>query len=333
MTSMKNLELLLPFSLPPAELRNDLIKAIQAPALANLLAASATAESDAADGFSNALPHEYWLAGYPALPSSANSPAISLHKMAAYNLSANDGYWFLLQPVHIHIARDHLVLTDQRRLDLSEQESKELFDIAKTVAADAGFSLIYGDAQHWFLRADNWSELQTATPDAACGHNIDIWMPKGQEARAWRKFQNEIQMLWFTHDINQEREAIGKKAVNSVWLSGGSDSRLNSFKSVQKTARFNQLPAATGQAICILADTLIEPALNNDWGTWLQELGRLEENWFVPVYDALRQRQLKQVTLICSDHRQLLSYRLSPWSLYQFWRRPHLQKLFPSAQP
>ncbi|MBC3868673.1 hypothetical protein [Undibacterium oligocarboniphilum] len=330
---MKNLELLLPFSLPPAELRNDLIKAIQAPALANLLAASTTVQSKAADGFSSALPHEYWLAGYPAPANPANSPAISLHKMRTYNLSADDGYWFLLQPVHIHIARDHLVLTDQRRLDLSDQESRELFDIARTVATESGFSLVYGDAQHWFLRADSWSGLRTATPDAACGHNIDIWMPKGQEARAWRKFQNEIQMLWFTHDINQQRESIGKKSVNSVWLSGGSDSKANSFKVVQKKERFSQLSATSDQTACVLADILIESALNNDWGTWLQEIIRLEENWFAPLYSALRQRQLKQVTLICSDHRQLLGYRLSPWSLYQFWRRPHLQKLFPSVQP
>jgi hypothetical protein len=72
-------------------------------------------------------------------------------------------------------------------------------------------TLQYGDASTWFLRADGWTGLKTASADAACGHNVDIWMPDGEHARAWRKLQNEIQMMWFAHTLNDEREAQGKK--------------------------------------------------------------------------------------------------------------------------
>ncbi|MFX8047684.1 hypothetical protein ABTK64_20425, partial [Acinetobacter baumannii] len=57
-------------------------------------------------------------------------------------------------------------------------------------------------------------------PQRATGHNIDIWMHKGEQERAWRKFQNEIQMTWYDHPVNQAREARGLLPVNSVWLFG-----------------------------------------------------------------------------------------------------------------
>jgi hypothetical protein len=206
---MKNLELILPFSIPPSGLENDLLKAMQTPALARLIASAKRMPLRNIDPFSKALVHEYFLANELQGAHDCDPP-VTLNRMRDMGLQPVDGRWFTLQPVHIHIARDHLVLTDQRRLDISEQESRVLFEIAKTATDEAGMTLQYGDASTWFLRADGWTGLKTASADAACGHNVDIWMPDGEHARAWRKLQNEIQMMWFAHTLNDEREAQGK---------------------------------------------------------------------------------------------------------------------------
>src|SRR5690606_12665127 len=107
------------------------------------------------------------------------------------------------------------------QLQLAEDEAQALFESALSVCEESGKSLLYGDAHTWFLRADDWQDLHTSTPDAACGHNIDIWMPKGQNERDWRRLQNEIQMHWHAHAINEQRAERGLKPVNSVWLWGG----------------------------------------------------------------------------------------------------------------
>jgi hypothetical protein len=39
-------------------------------------------------------------------------------------------------------------------------------------------------------------------------------------ARQWRKWQNEIQMIWFNHPVNEARQAEGMLSINSVWISG-----------------------------------------------------------------------------------------------------------------
>ncbi len=227
---MSHIDILLPFALPPPELVPDLLRVLKAPAFATLLSRAAidkpSSQASAFDAFSRTLPHEAWLSGQFGLdnaPGTETSPPIATAAMKMFGLTPDEGVWFMLQPVHIHIARDHLVLTDQRHLALSEPESHTLFDSAKPLFDEVGKTLLYGDAKTWFMRADDWATLQTSTPDAACGHNIDIWMPKGQGERDWRKLQNEIQMHWHIHPLNEERESRGDKTVNSLWCWGAAD--------------------------------------------------------------------------------------------------------------
>jgi len=338
---MKNLELILPFSIPPSGLENDLLKAMQTPALARLIASAKRMPLRNIDPFSKALVHEYFLANELQGAHDCDPP-VTLNRMRDMGLQPVDGGWFTLQPVHIHIARDHLVLTDQRRLDISEQESRVLFEIAKTATDEAGMTLQYGDASTWFLRADGWTGLKTASADAACGHNVDIWMPDGEHARAWRKLQNEIQMMWFAHTLNDEREAQGKKTINSVWLSGGAGTLMKQEKRIDRAQSFTDLLSApdlqntqnaqnnttSTDTTCVLLELLTEPAINSDWGQWLTQIQTLENDWFAPVLAALKNRQLDSLTLHCSDAHLLASFKLTPWSLRQFWIKPSLQALF-----
>ncbi len=194
----ETLEIILPFSIPPAGLEKDLIKAMHTPALAKLIACSSKKVLLTSEEFSKALAHEYLLAGDLNTIDFSNSPATAWDDMQTRGITPQTGFWFRLQPIHIHFARDHLVLMDQRRLQITENESRQLFALAKTVCDEFEMELVFGDNHTWFLRCDAWSSLKTATVDAACGHNIEIWMAQGEHARAWRKLQNEIQMLWIT---------------------------------------------------------------------------------------------------------------------------------------
>jgi hypothetical protein len=127
------------------------------------------------------------------------------------------GTWFIVNPAHIEIARSHLLMADSRRLGLVESHSRALFDSAKPYFDETGNTLLYGDAQTWFMRADAWAGLDTASPDAATGMNLTDWLPSGERAIDYRKLQNEVQMLWHHHPANVEREARGFGAINGFW--------------------------------------------------------------------------------------------------------------------
>ena len=351
---MSHIDILLPFSLPPAEMAPDLLRALKTPALATLLARGQMPKLHDFDAFSRALPHEIWLAcqfGLDNPQSGKTSPQLATSVMQAFGMAPDAGYWFLLQPVHIHIARDHLVLTDQRRLDLSEQESQQLFETAKPLFEEAGKTLLYGDAHTWFMRADDWADLLTATPDAACGHNIDIWMPKDPNDthdRAWRKLQNEVQMHWHTHAVNGQRELRRAEPINSVWLWSGSSSdqaklstsythtfnltgnqkAYGQFSSSHKQdCTANDVIDAAPERGLLMLDTLVGSGLAQDWSYWLEQMHALETDWFAPLLAAMRADKIASVSLILSHNTKLSEIRITKNLLRKFWVKPSLTRV------
>jgi hypothetical protein len=349
---MSYLEIILPFSIPPAALAPDLLRALATPTLARLLAHAKPPAICQFDDFSQVLPHEALLGGqiqFDAFWPRTNSatlgqvkkrfdtcPALTHYRMKALGLRPEAGFWFTLHPVHIHFARDHLVLTDQRRLDISEEEARILFEEAATLCADYGKHLLYGDHKTWFLRADDWCELHTASKDAACGHNIEIWMAKGEQARAWRKLQNEIQMHWFAHAVNTEREARGANPINSLWLEAGSAALIDipQILTVQESLALIQqakpvkLLETDFPLHRVLLDGLIEPALNSDWALWLDALHELEQTVFPLIERALLANRFDTIRLVTSDSQNLASFTLLPPRAWKFWVKPSLTPLF-----
>jgi hypothetical protein len=348
---MSHLDLLLPFGLPPQEMARDLLRELNTPALAMLLARAWRIEHCVSDGFARALPHEIWLAqqfGISAAAETDSSPALAIQAMQRFGLAPEAGVWFILQPVHLHVARDHLVLTDPRQLTLSEQDARVLFEIVQPLFEESGTTLLYGDANTWFLRNDDWLSMLTSTPDAASGHNIDIWMPKGPHERDWRRLQNEIQMHWHAHALNDQRGMAGLKPVNSAWLWGGaattaqaSQSRIEeTFSLPEAGSPFSTLGAkqsrinsaadiihARPQHGLLVLDTLIGPALAGDWSTWLGSFQQLETTWFAPLLDALKNGQLDQLSISLSHNTALATYAARTASLRKFWCKPSLSCL------
>jgi hypothetical protein len=321
------------------------------PALAMLIGRGKAAAHRNFDDFSRTLPHETWLAERFSLAGGVptdNSPAVAAAAMLSLGLEADAGYWFVLQPVHIHIARNHLVLTDVRQLALSDMESRLLFEEALPLFREAGLEARYGAPHLWFLRADAWSGLHTATPDAAGGHNIDIWMPKGEGERAWRKVQNEIQMQWHTHGVNAARETSGKRLVNSLWLWGGApaastkpalpyDYAFNLPGWGELLGRLCQHNATAGNVDNVLAaqsahiligtGDLIEPAFAENWGSWLAHMQALEVSWFAPLLDALKSGKIDHLRLILSHNTGLVEFSSDRFGLRKFWAAPSLSRL------
>lgn len=349
---MTEIDILLPFGLPPAELARDLLKELNAPALA-LLASRATSEIENTDEFQRALPHERWIArqfGMEHAMQEGGSPPVASPLMRVMDIPPQTGTWFVLQPVHIHIARDHLVLTDPRRLALSEAESRALFDIASPLFHEAGKRITYGDTGTWFVEAGDWAGLETSSPDAASGHNIDIWMPKGPGERDWRKVQNDVQMHWFNHPVNEEREERRQKPVNSVWLWGGPsrnseapqrpyDKTFNLSGWMRAFRQFapNHAHAVDADGIVpllekqnlLVLDNLLEAALSNDWGRWLDGMRQLDEEWFAPLLQALKSGKLDRISLITTHDSRISRFTATRSSLRKFWVKPTLATLCP----
>jgi hypothetical protein len=358
---MASISLVLPFALPAPEFAPDLVRALEAPALAALLSRSADSAFRPLEGAARVLPHELWIARALGLAQGA-TPGLAASSMRGYGLDPGDGTWFIVNPTHIQIAHSHLMMGDTRQLDLREDEGRALFEAARDCAVDAGHALLYGAADTWFLRADDWDGIQTASPDAAVGMNLTDWVPAGPQARAFRKLQNEVQVSWYTHPVNAAREGRGQAPINSIWPWGGASvAGEHAIKLVARAAGklapqptlstwaspgwLNALADQRLNDLSGIADTLLDgagereggrvlvcgnaaaPAIAADWHAWLQQMHMLEEALFAPLLAALKQGRIKRLRLVLSHRDGHLETTTTPMAQRKFWRRPTLERL------
>ena len=342
---MTQITLVLPYVLPPAELAQDLVRALNAPALASLIT-RATSNALPFDDSQRALPHETWLAQSRGL-SSAGAPAFAAAAMRGFGLAPGSESWFIINPAHIEIARSHLMMNDLRQLHLSEAHAKALFATAEPVFAELGKTLLYGDAHTWFMAAGDWSTLQTASPDAAVGLNLTDWLPTGPGAVNFRKLQNEVQMLWFEHPVNVERESRGLAAVNSFWPWGLGSNPPAAVSAGQPLMAATGVPAWLAALATCAAPALPDPfsgkgadsilvrgdlcqaAIGADWSTWLGLMQRFEETIFAPTLAGLMNGRKAQVTLVLGNRSAHKALTTTRWAQNAFWRKPSLDRLLP----
>jgi hypothetical protein len=184
----------------------------------------------------------------------------------------------LLNLVHIHATSDHLVLTNPNDLFISADESQALYESIQEILHEISDTLEQVSPDQWLIKADPLRTLATTSIEQAVGHNIDHWMPKDTSeagiARRWRKWQNEIQMIWFDHPVNIKRMEQGVPPINSLWISGigcledfnpdetikNASSLYSSMELAHQVANFLELPIShtpleqTGIAILNLDD-------------------------------------------------------------------------------
>ena len=346
---MNQLTLALPFALPPPELAADLKRAMRTPALAALLSRTNRHVQTDFDNSRRVLPHEAWLAhalGLAGAPDGDHAGApLAPSVMRGLGQAPAEGHWFLVHPVHVQIARNHLLMGDQRQLPLDEADSRALFESAKPYFDEIGKPLLYGDAHTWFARADDWAGLRAASPDAATGQNLNAWMPEGAQALATRKLQNEVQMLWYAHPVNAARQERGLAPINSFWLWGGAGAAPATpaaaplfsaeapawLAALAEPARRDIDAAALlthkPERALVVQGTLIGAGLGADWSDWLLRMQRLERDWFVPLLAALKEGRLGQLTLMLSNRDAYAEFGSSKNAQRKFWRAPTLNKL------
>lgn len=334
---MTEITLALPFALPPPELAPDLIRALQAPALAALLSRHSTLQYRLFDNDSRVLPHEAWLAHTLGLGDAGAALATACMRGCGLGDQAAQGHWFMLQPAHVQISRTHMLLTDLRSLQLSEADSRALYDIARPYFDEVGKPLLHGAPGLWFMRADEWAGLNTASPDATTTQSMSDWLPEGAHARDFRRLQNEVQMLWHEHPVNQARQARGLQPINSCWLWGGAGPAAptggvviadgTSWMDALAASSQPELRQLIAQPGAAMLAGLISPAQVGDWADWLARMQRLEQEWFAPLLAALKDGRVDSIRLVLSHRHGQTTATTSKLAQYQFWRKPTLTPL------
>lgn len=155
------------------------------------------------------------------LPEDASNVARAL------NLPGADvGHWAFVTPAHWELGQARVALRDPRELNLHEDESRALLEAMRPWFAEDGFTLHYEQPLRWLVceqatQGSVLKDLLAPTPGqvlAMDDSDVAPWLPDDPKLR---RLQNEMQMLLYTHAINDARESRRQLPVNSFWLHAG----------------------------------------------------------------------------------------------------------------
>jgi hypothetical protein len=229
-----------------------------------------------------------------------------------------------LELVHLHATRDHVVLMDPSLLRITPEEEIALrTSVMETLEHFLG-SVGEFYPHRWIYPAGEFTELLTHTPSLASGLNIDIWMPKDTHtpglAKKWRRLQNEIQMIWHDHPVNEARLARGELTVNSVWLYGiGSVADISQhpvLKDVHHLFSDHILGSALDNRITPLSLKNVMPKNNQHHFVFAQDLKPVQwDDYWNTSMHAMQQKTLDQITLYRYQNEQLQHHVLQPKEL------------------
>jgi hypothetical protein len=261
--------------------------------LSQLLQGMKPIHTDAGDAQALSPPHERALARAQGLISDAGVDGLIPWAAAdaAKHLQADSTRaWAWITPCHWAMGRGHATLSDPAALALPEDESRALLAAMQPYFETDGITLHYADAlgpQRWLAEGELFRHLPTASLDRVLGRNVDAWLPSAAHAerragppqassappggsaahavasvgaKTLRRLQNEMQMLLYTHPLNDARVRQLQLPVNSIWISGS-----GALPALLTTPEDVSVPRSLAQAV--FAD---------DWDAYAQASAQLD---------------------------------------------------------
>ena len=135
------------------------------------------------------------------------------------NGSAQHAFWLFAAPVHMQLGRESYFLTNPAPLLVPGADAASIVESLNQHFSGFGYHF-YLQNDIWFLGLDADPKVTTTPIEKVVNKDVAPYLPQGEGALAWAKFQNEIQMLLFAHPVNEAREARGELPINSLWFYG-----------------------------------------------------------------------------------------------------------------
>jgi len=298
------MHLLIPCAASHAAGCRAVLATLKLPNLQKLLHGLTAQPQDTGDELSWSPPHERALARTVGLASGDGQiPWAALQAQKYPELAVRKGAWAFVTLCHWQASMHEVTLRQIPMQDLSAAESDAFLRAMQPFFAQDGISLHPDEPGRWLAHGDVFEGLRSASPDRVLGRNLAPWMPNAARAGSLIRLMSEMQMLLYTHALNDAREARGALAVNAIWISG--------------TGALNSPPADTGvpPRQTTVVPTLREAALQQDWTAWGKAWQALDALEIKALLEEHRLGKPVQLTLCGERHAQ--SWLTQPQTLMQ----------------
>jgi hypothetical protein len=276
------MHLMIPYAASHAEGCVATLPALKLPHLQKLLQHLSAQAPDEGDEFSLSPPHERALARALGLPTTEGQiPWAARQAAQQTDLAELGGAWAFITLCNWQAHMKEVTLRQMPMQNLSAAESDTLLAAMQPFFVEDGITLYPFESGCWLARSEVFAALPTASPDRVQGRDLTPWMPKGGQAGKLMRLLSEMQMLLYTHPVNDARVTRGALPVNAFWLHG--------------TGVLPALPSNKTNPTVI--GTLRDAALREGWSEWAAAWQALDAQHGKTLLDAHRQGQAVELTL------------------------------------
>ncbi len=207
----------------------------------------------------------------------------------AHQAPAQPSAWAFITLCNWHVSNGQVTLGDPAYLQLDDATDATLFQAMQSFFAEDGIVLHPYKPGQWLAQSPLLAALPTASLDRVIGRNIDPWLVGSQgtseqlspAAKLLRRLQNEMQMLLYTHPVNEGRSLT----INSFWIHG-----TGALPEAQPT---RQEP--------VVVHTLRQSALQQDLIGWLDAWQQVDAQVIAPMLARVAAGTPQRLVL-CGEH-------------------------------
>jgi hypothetical protein len=288
------IHLLIPFASVSSEAATKYLQDLKLPNLRQLLSTLSLADSDIGTEESFSPPHERALARAQRLPVVDGCIPWAAQKAIRLGLDNTQALpWSFVTLCHSVVGMGSMTMEDPAQLNVSEAESRQLFADMTPYFAEDGLTLHYLEPTLWLCSGEPLRGVRTASLDRVIGQNLAPWQPAQSESAKLRRLQNEMQMLLYTHTVNDAGSSARVAAINSIWLHGtGELAKVNAQVSTNIAA----------------SRSLLDAALKEDWSAWAKAWQQLDTTLCADLLKRVQAGEAVVLTL-CGE-RSALRYEL-----------------------
>ena len=295
------MHLIIPFAAVSSEAAAKYLQDLKLPNLRQLLDTLTLVDSDVDTDESFSPPYERTLARSQGLPVVDGCIPWAAQRATALGLAhATSRPWSFVTLCHSAVGIGSMTLEDPDQLQVSEAESRQLLADMAPYFAEDGLTLHYLEPALWLCSGEPLRDVRTASLDRVIGQDLATWQPAQGESAKLRRLQNEMQMLLYTHTVNDARNRARTAAINSIWLHGT-----------------GELAKAVGQVSTNIGTpkTLADAALKEDWPAWAKAWEQLDAT---VCADLLKRVQASEsVVLTLCGERSALRYELRQKTVFE----------------
>ena len=195
--------------------------------------------------------------------------------------------WAFITLCNWQVSNGQVTLGDPAYLQMDAATDATLFNAMHDFFAEDGIALHPYKPGQWLAQSPLLVDLPTASLDRVIGRNIDPWLVGSEKAaellspaaKLLRRLQNEMQMLLYTHAVNEGRNLT----INSFWVHG------------------TGALAPLTRAAPVMVAALRTPALQQDLMGWLDAWQHLDANVIAPLLARVAAGEAQRLVL-CGEH-------------------------------